>query len=224
MLVARSDPDAPKHQGLTYFLMDMEQDGVEVKPLVQITGEAEFNEIFMEEAYIPDENVLGDVGNGWAVAITTLMNERYGLAFAAQAALQLAVRRAIDLAGSTPRNGGLASEDPVVRDRLTQLFIESEIFRVTNYRGLTKIMKNGVPGPEGSLGKWQWAEVNQHLMELAMEIEGPYGQFADGSEYSLGGDWQYQFLRTRANSIEGGTTDILRNIVAERVLGLPKLR
>jgi alkylation response protein AidB-like acyl-CoA dehydrogenase len=164
------------------------------------------------------------VGSGWAVAITTLMNERAGLAFAAQAALQLGMRRAIDLAGSTSRNGGLASEDPVVRDQLAQLFIESEIFRVTNYRGLTKIMKNGVPGPEGSLGKWQWAEVNQHLMELAMEIRGPYGQFDDGSEYSLGGDWQYQFLRTRANSIEGGTTDILRNIVAERVLGLPKLR
>jgi alkylation response protein AidB-like acyl-CoA dehydrogenase len=224
MLVARTDPDAPKHQGLTYFLMDMEQDGVEVKPLVQITGEAEFNEIFMDEAYIPDENILGDVGSGWSVAITTLMNERAGLAFAAQAALQLAMRRAIDLAGSTSRNGRLASEDPVVRDQLAQLFIESEIFRVTNLRGLTKIMKNGVPGPEGSLGKWQWAEVNQRLMELAMEIEGPYGQFADGSEYSLGGDWQYQFLRTRANSIEGGTTDILRNIVAERVLGLPKLR
>jgi alkylation response protein AidB-like acyl-CoA dehydrogenase len=224
MLVARTDPDAPKHQGLTYFLMDMEQDGVEVKPLVQITGEAEFNEIFMEDAYIPDENILGEVGSGWAVAITTLMNERAGLAFAAQAALQLAMRRAIDLASSTSRPGGLASEDPVVRDRLAQLFIESEIFRVTNYRGLTKIMKNGTPGPEGSLGKWQWAEVNQHLMELAMEITGPYGQFADGSEYSLGGDWQYQYLRTRANSIEGGTTDILRNIVAERVLGLPKLR
>jgi alkylation response protein AidB-like acyl-CoA dehydrogenase len=224
MLVARTDPDAPKHQGLTYFLMDMEQDGVEVKPLVQITGEAEFNEIFMDEAYIPDENILGEVGSGWTVAITTLMNERAGLAFAAQAALQLAMRRAIDLAGSTSRNGRLASEDPVVRDQLAQLFIESEIFRVTNLRGLTKIMKNGVPGPEGSLGKWQWAEVNQRLMELAMEIEGPYGQFADGSEYSLGGDWQYQFLRTRANSIEGGTTDILRNIVAERVLGLPKLR
>ena len=224
MLVARTDPDAPKHQGLTYFLMDMEQDGVEVKPLVQITGEAEFNEIFMEEAYIPDENIVGEVGSGWAVAITTLMNERAGLAFAAQAALQLGMQRAIELAGSTSRNGQLAIEDPVTRDRLAQLFIESEIFRVTNYRGLTKIMKNGVPGPEGSLGKWQWAEVNQRLMELAMEIEGPYSQFADGSEYSLGGDWQYQFLRTRANSIEGGTTDILRNIVAERVLGLPKLR
>ena len=224
MLVARTDPDAPKHQGLTYFLMDMEQDGVEVKPLVQITGEAEFNEIFMDEAYIPDENVVGEVGGGWAVAITTLMNERAGLAFAAQTALQQAMSRAIELARTTAHNGGLAADDPVVRDRLAQLFIESEIFRVTNYRGLTKIMKKGVPGPEGSLGKWQWAEVNQHLMELALEIEGPYSQFADGTEYSLGGDWQYQYLRTRANSIEGGTTDILRNIVAERVLGLPKLR
>jgi alkylation response protein AidB-like acyl-CoA dehydrogenase len=225
MLVARTDPDAPKHQGLTYFLMDMEQDGVEVKPLVQITGEAEFNEIFMEEARIPDENVVGGVGNGWAVAITTLMNERAGLAFAAQAALQLAMRKVIDLAGSTKRNGKSAIEDPVIREELAQLFIESEIFRVTNYRGLTKIMKKGVPGPEGSLGKWQWAEVNQRLMELAFEIEGPYAQFsADSSRAIDDGEWQYQFLRTRANSIEGGTTEILKNIVAERVLGLPKLR
>ena len=112
MLVARTDPDAPKHQGLTYFLMDMEQDGVEVKPLVQITGEAEFNEIFMDEAYIPDENIIGEVGSGWSVAITTLMNERYGLAFAAQTALQLAMARAIELASSTPRNGGLALRGP----------------------------------------------------------------------------------------------------------------
>src|SRR4029078_9669612 len=219
MLVARTDQDAPKHQGLTYFLMDMDQQGVEVKPLVQITGESEFNEIFMDEAYIPDENVVGGVGNGWGVAITTLMNERAGLAFAAQAALKLHVRSAIELAQATSRDGATAAQYPVIRDRLAQLFIESEIFRVTNYRGLTKIMKNGVPGPEGSLGKWQWAEVTQHWMELPMEIEGRYSQFADGSEYSLGGDWQYQFLRTRANSIEGGTTDILRNIVAERVLG-----
>ena len=109
----------------------------------------------------------------------------------------------------------------MIRDRLAQLFIESEIFRVTNYRGLTKIMKNGVPGPEGSLGKWQWAEVNQHLMELAMEIEGPYGAVRRTARSTRStGDWQYQFLRTRANSIEGGTTEILKNIVAERVLGL----
>jgi alkylation response protein AidB-like acyl-CoA dehydrogenase len=225
MLVARSDPDAPKHQGLTYFLMDMEQDGVEVKPLVQITGEAEFNEIFMEEVFIPDENVVGGVGNGWAVAITTLMNERSGLAFAAQAALEIAVRKVIELAGSTVRNGTSLSKDPVVRDELAQLFMESEIFRITNLRGLSKIMKTGVPGPEGSLGKWQWAEVNQALMELAMDIEGPYAQFTSGSDFAIDdGEWQYQFLRTRANSIEGGTTEILKNIVAERVLGMPKLR
>ena len=179
----------------------------------------------MEEAQIPDENVVGEVGNGWAVAITTLMNERAGLAFA---------RAGRAAAGDAPgrsswparrrATAALAAEDPVVRDRLAQLFIESEIFRLTNYRGLTKMMKTGVPGPEGSLGKWQWADINQHLMELALEIEGPYAQLADGSEHSLGGDWQYQFLRSRANSIEGGTTDILKNIIAERVLGLPKLR
>jgi alkylation response protein AidB-like acyl-CoA dehydrogenase len=179
----------------------------------------------MDEARIPDENVVGGVGNGWAVAITTLMNERAGLAFAAQAALQTAMRKVIELAGSTKRNGKTALEDPIVREELAQLFIESEIFRVTNYRGLTKIMKKGVPGPEGSLGKWQWAEVNQRLMELAFEIEGPYAQFsADSSQAIDDGEWQYQFLRTRANSIEGGTTEILKNIVAERVLGLPKLR
>jgi alkylation response protein AidB-like acyl-CoA dehydrogenase len=225
MLLARTDPDAPKHQGLTYFLMDMEQDGVEVKPLRQITGEAEFNEIFMEEARIPDENVVGGVGNGWAVAITTLMNERAGLAFAAQAALETYVNKAIELAESASHDGRQASEDPVIRDRLAQLYIESQIFRVTNYRGLTKIMKNGVPGPEGSLGKWHWAEINQALMELAMDILGPYAQLMEGSGHEFDdGEWQYQFLRTRANSIEGGTTEILQNIVAERVLGLPKLR
>jgi alkylation response protein AidB-like acyl-CoA dehydrogenase len=225
MLVARTDPDAPKHQGLTYFLMDMEQDGVEVKPLRQITGEAEFNEIFMDEARIPEENVVGGVGNGWAVAITTLMNERAGLAFGAQAALQIGMRKLIELAASTAHNGESITKDPIVRDELAQLFIETEIFRITNYRGLTKIMKSGAPGPEGSLGKWQWAEVNQALAELAMDIEGPYAQLEGDSEYSIeGGEWQYQFLRSRANSIEGGTTEILKNIIAERVLGLPKLR
>jgi alkylation response protein AidB-like acyl-CoA dehydrogenase len=225
MLVARTDPDAPKHQGLTYFLMDMDQEGVDVKPLRQITGEAEFNEIFMDEARIPEENVIGGVGNGWAVAITTLMNERAGLAFGAQAALQIAMRKLIELAGSTARNGESIAKDSVIRDKLAQLFIETEIFRVTNYRGLTKIMKSGVPGPEGSLGKWQWADVNQTMAEVAMEIEGPYAQLEGDSEYSIeSGEWQYQFLRTRANSIEGGTTEILKNIVAERVLGLPKLR
>jgi alkylation response protein AidB-like acyl-CoA dehydrogenase len=212
MLVARTDPDAPKHQGLTYFLMDMEQDAVQVRPLRQITGESEFNELFIEEARIPDENIVGGEGNGWAVAITTLMHERATLAFGLQIAVKLALRELIDLA-----RDGAAAADPLVRDRLAQLYIEAEVLRLNAYRGLTAIMRDGVPGPEGSLGKWQWAEVNQALTELAMDLRGPRAVLYDDT-------WTFRFLRARANSIEGGTTEILKNIVAERVLGLPRMR
>jgi alkylation response protein AidB-like acyl-CoA dehydrogenase len=225
MLVARTDPDAPKHQGLTYFLMDMEQEGVQVRPLVQITGEGEFNEIFIEEARIPDSNVVGGVGNGWTVAITTLMNERAGLAFAAIAGIANGLKRLNRLAAETRLNGGSAAEDPVFRQRIAQLNIEAETMRLNAYRGLTKTMESGIPGPEGSLGKWQWADINQGIAELALEIEGAYATLERGAaQVPDGGSWQYLFLRSRANSIEGGTTDILKNIIAERVLGLPKLR
>jgi alkylation response protein AidB-like acyl-CoA dehydrogenase len=212
MLVARTDPDAPKHQGLTYFLMDMEQDAVQVRPLRQITGESEFNELFIEEARIPDENIIGGEGNGWAVAITTLMHERATLAFGLQVAVKLALRELMDEARKAR-----ASRDPIVRDRLAQLYIESEVLRLNAYRGLSAIMRDGVPGPEGSLGKWQWAEVNQALTELAMDLRGPRAVLQDET-------WTFRFLRARANSIEGGTTEILKNIVAERVLGLPRMR
>jgi alkylation response protein AidB-like acyl-CoA dehydrogenase len=225
MLVARTDPDAPKHKGLTYFIMDMEQEAVQVRPLVQITGEPEFNELFIEEARIPDENVVGGVGNGWNVAITTLMNERAGLAFGALARIQRGIKRLIDLAGDTKLNGGTAAEDSAVRQRLAQLYIDSEAMRINAYRGLTATMKHGIPGPEGSLGKWQWADLNQGITDLAMELEGPYSALWKGAEHAVdGGRWQHEFLRSRANSIEGGTTEILKNIIAERILGLPKLR
>ena len=212
MLVARTDPDVPKHKGLTYFLMDMEQDAVQVRPLVQITGEPEFNELFLEEAYVPEENVVGGVGNGWGVAITTLMHERAGLAFGLQVQLKIALGELIELI----RERGLEG-DPIVRQRLGQLYIEAEALRLNAWRGLTQIMKTGVPGPEGSLPKWQWSEANQALTELAMDVLGPEAPRADS-------DWTYRFLRARANSIEGGTTEILKNIVAERVLGLPRMR
>jgi alkylation response protein AidB-like acyl-CoA dehydrogenase len=212
MLVARTDPDAPKHQGLTYFLMDMEQDAVQVRPLRQITGESEFNELFIEEARIPDENIVGGEGNGWAVAITTLMHERATLAFGLQIAVKLALRELMEEV-----RAARASRDPIVRDRLAQLYIESEVLRLNAYRGLSAIMRDGVPGPEGSLGKWQWAEVNQALTELAMDLRGPRAVLYDET-------WTFRFLRARANSIEGGTTEILKNIVAERVLGLPRMR
>jgi alkylation response protein AidB-like acyl-CoA dehydrogenase len=225
MLVARTDPDAPKHQGLTYFLMDMEQEGVETKPLVQITGEGEFNEVFINEARIPDENVVGEVGAGWGVAITTLMNERAGLAFGAIAQIQNSLGRLARLAKEVRIGGGSAADDAYYRQRIAQLYIEAETMRLNAYRGLTKTMQSGIPGPEGSLGKWQWADINQDLTELALDIEGAYAPLARGSENAVaGGAWQYGFLRSRANSIEGGTTDILKNIIAERVLGLPRLR
>jgi alkylation response protein AidB-like acyl-CoA dehydrogenase len=212
MLVARTDFDAPKHKGLTYFLMDMQQDAVEVRPLRQITGEAEFNELFIHEARIPDENVVGGVGNGWMVALTTLMHERAGLAFGLQVQLKIALGELMELA----RERGL-DDDPVTRQKLAQIYIESEAIRLNASRGLTQIMKTGIPGPEGSLTKWQWSDTNQALSETAMDILGPDAPVIDQ-------DWTYRFLRARANSIEGGTTEILKNIIAERVLGLPRLR
>src|SRR3954462_12625224 len=212
MLVARTDQDAPKHQGLTYFLMDMEQEGVQVRPLRQITGEAEFNELFIEEARVPDENVVGGEGNGWMVAITTLMHERAGLGFGSAVALKIALGELMDLV----REKDLADDD-VIRQRVAQLYIEAEVLRLTASRGLTSQMKTGIPGPEGSLVKWQWSDTNQAMTELATEVRGPEGPPVDS-------DGTCRFLRARANSIEGGTTEILRNIVAERVLGMPRLR
>jgi alkylation response protein AidB-like acyl-CoA dehydrogenase len=212
MLLARSDSDVPKHKGLTYLICDMEQDGVEVRPLRQITGEAEFNEIFFEGAYVPDDNVVGGEGNGWNVAITTLMHERAGIGAASAVALRRDLDQLIDLL----RQNGVA-DDPVIRQRIAELKIGSEALRLGALRALTDTMKTGVPGPEGSIAKWEWADLNQALTELATEALGPEALARDS-------EWAYRFLRARANSIEGGTTEVLKNIVAERVLGLPKLR
>jgi alkylation response protein AidB-like acyl-CoA dehydrogenase len=212
MLVARTDTEAAKHKGLTYFLLDMEQDAVQVRPLRQITGESEFNELFLAEARIPAENVLGGVGNGWKVALTTLMNERAGLAFF----LQVRLRRLLDALLAEAAARGLLA-DPVVADRLGELHLKTEVLRLTAYRGLTAIEKYGQPGPEGSLTKWMWSETNQQLTQFAADLLGPEALDADGR-------WAYELLRARGNTIEGGTTEILKNIVAERVLGLPKAR
>ncbi len=212
MLVARTDTEAPKHKGLTYFLMDMEQEAVQVRPLRQITGEAEFNELFIEEARVPDENVLGGVGNGWKVALTTLMNERAGLGFF----LQVRLRQVLDQVFTEAAARGLL-DDPVVADRLGELHLKAEILRLTAYRGLSTIEKYGQPGPEGSLTKWMWSETNQQLTQFAADLLGT-------PALTAGNNWSYELLRARGNTIEGGTTEILKNIVAERVLGLPKAR
>src|SRR5215210_7860639 len=212
MLLARTDTDAPKHKGLTYFICDMNQDGVEIRPLRQITGEAEFNEIFFEDAQVPDENLVGGEGNGWNVAITTLMHERAGIG----AASAIQVRRDLDELIALINERALGG-DPVIRQRVAQLKIGIEALRFGALRALTQQMKVGIPGPEGSVAKWEWANLNQALTELAANVLG-----ADALR--SGSEWAYRFLRARANSIEGGTTEVMKNIIAERVLGMPRLR
>ena len=212
MLVARTDPGVPKHKGLTYFLMDMEQDEVQVRPLRQITGEAEFNELFIEEARIPAQNVVGGVGNGWKVALTTLMNERAGLGFA----LQIRLRKLLDEVLGVAAERGLL-QDALYADALAELHVRCEAIRLLAWKGLTDVEKYGQPGPEGSLVKWLWSDTNQRLTQLAADVVGP-------EVLTAGTSWSYELLRARGNTIEGGTTEVLKNIVAERVLGLPRLK
>jgi alkylation response protein AidB-like acyl-CoA dehydrogenase len=212
MLVARTDADAPKHKGLTYFLMDMEQDEVQVRPLRQITGEAEFNELFIENARIPDENVVGGVGNGWKVALTTLMNERAGLGFT----LQIRLRQILDDLIAAAAERGLL-DDPRYADELAELHARCEAIRLMAWKGLSDTERYGQPGPEGSLVKWLWSDTNQRVTQLAADVVGP-------EALTAGTLWSYELLRARGNSSEGGTTEILKNIVAERVLGLPRLK
>ena len=226
MLVARTDPQAPKHKGLTYFALDMHAPGVEVRPLRQITGEAEFNEVYMTEVRVPDADRVGDVGEGWRVAMTTLMNERTtiggggGPPVRGSGAIAEAVRIWRD---------EVADQRPATRDRLLQLWVESEVLRLTNIRA-GQNRKAGNPGPEGSIAKLKFAEVNMQIYELCVDLLG--ADALAGYDYemrraeSLGlvgppGSSRKMFLRARANSIEGGTSEIQRNILGERVLGLP---
>jgi alkylation response protein AidB-like acyl-CoA dehydrogenase len=227
ILVARTDPNVPKHQGLTYFVCDMTAPGVEVRPLRQITGEAEFNEVFLTGVRIPDSHRLGAVGDGWAVARTTLMNERVAIG-----------------GGSSPREGGVIGvvtdawrERPEVRsagayDTLMRLWVEAEAMRLTAAR-LRQSLAAGQPGPEGSAAKLAYARLNQEITAFEMELLGEEGLRHDtwtsetwAGERPTTVDFAgrtatYRYLRAKGNSIEGGTSEILRNIIAERVLGLP---
>jgi len=217
ILVGLGDSDAPRYKNLTYVIVDMHAPGVDVRPLVQITGHPEFNEIFFTDVEVPKENILGNVGDGWQVAMTTLLHERGTLGFALSATLDVAVRKLIALAKE--RN----ITDPILRDRIAREWIELQALKYTNYRSLTALTKTGIPGPEGSASKLVWSENNQRLTKLALEILGSSAQLTNGGGYA-DGYWQYQQLRSRGNTIEAGTSEILRNIVAERVLGLPRSR
>ncbi len=216
ILLARTAAGGEKHEGLTYLIVDMKSPGIEVRPLRQITGEAEFNEIFFTAVEVPEQNVLGVVGDGWRVAMTTLLHERGTFGFALAGALEVAVRKLVALARER------ASGDALVRDRVAREWIELQALKYTNYRALAPLERTGVPGPEGSVAKLRWSEANQRLTKLAIEIIGQEAQVVEGD--GVLGYWLYQQLRSRGNTIEAGTSEILRNIIAERVLGLPRSR
>jgi alkylation response protein AidB-like acyl-CoA dehydrogenase len=227
MLVTRTDPEVPKHKGLTYFALDMHAPGVEVRPLIQITGEAEFNEVYLTEVRVPDSDRIGEVGEGWRVAMTTLMNERTtiggggGAPERGSGAIAEAVRIWRDLASG--------ARHPAELDRMMRLWCASEALRLTNMRA-GQNRKAGNPGPEGSIAKLMFAELNQDIYEFCVDLLGPAGtvgyQYEMKRAEALGltgpaGSSRKMFLRSRANSIEGGTSEIQRNIMGERVLGLP---
>jgi alkylation response protein AidB-like acyl-CoA dehydrogenase len=222
ILIARTDPDAPKHRGITYFVCDMTDPGVEVRPLRQITGEAEFNEVFLTDVRIPDTLRLGEVGDGWRVAQATLMNERMAIG-----------------GSELPREGGMIARaattwrerpelrTPELHDRLLRLWVEAEATRLTTQR-VRQQLAVGAPGPEGSGMKLAFARLNQAISSLELELLGEeglrYGDWTNTRPDTVdfyGRDAGYRYLRAKGNSIEGGTSEILRNIIAERVLGLP---
>lgn len=226
LLVTRTDPYAPKHRGLTFFIVDMESEGVEVRPLRQITGEAEFNEVYFTDTKIPKENILGGLGEGWRVSLATLMNERVAIGGNVRERGSGAPGHLVQLW----KDKGL--EDPIQKDKLIELWIQQEAVRLTNIRA-SELREKGTPGPEGSTSKLYEAEINKASYEFGMELLGndgllfPRGYALTQPELNFDNDTfgftdtQSLFLRSRANSIEGGTSEIMRNIIAERVLGLP---
>jgi alkylation response protein AidB-like acyl-CoA dehydrogenase len=217
-VLARTNPNAPRHGGLSFLLVDMTSSGITVRPLRQMTGESEFNEVFFDRVRVPVENVVGEIDDGWAVALTTLSYERDLLTFIRHISFRNALDRLIDV-GRKRRQ----TDDPIVRQRLADLVIGERILQLNGYRMLTKTLRGDRPGPEGSAAKLYWSQLDQALAELGSQILASFGQLgAESSWAPHGGQWSFYELLAQASGIRAGTSEILRNILAERVLGLPK--
>jgi alkylation response protein AidB-like acyl-CoA dehydrogenase len=217
-LLARTDPAAPKHKGISFLLVDMKTPGITIRPLRQITGEAEFNEVFWDNVRVPVENLVGELNRGWEVAITTLAYERDLLTFIRQISLKNALHRLVRLAREQGRSG-----EPAVRQRIAELWIGEQALQMNAYRSLTRILRGGAPGPEGSTSKLFWSHLDKEMAQLGTELLGPYSQLAKGTPYAVDdGQWEFYALLAQASGIRAGTTEILKNILGERVLGLPK--
>ena len=218
ILVARSDPNEPKHAGLTYFVLDMESPGLEIRPITQINGAAHFNEVFFTDVRVPDANRVSEVGNGWAVAITTLMNERAVVGgFGGRAGFDDLMR----LAREVDLDGRPAIENSSVRQRLADFYIRRKGLQYTSYRTLTALSRGATPGPENSIGKLVSAPMSQQMANLALELQGLAGASMGGPSLGLDDAWQFAYLSAPGGRIAGGSDEIMRNIIAERVLRLP---
>jgi alkylation response protein AidB-like acyl-CoA dehydrogenase len=221
--LVRTDPAAAKHKGITFMLIDMKTPGITIRPLRQITGEAEFNETFLDNVRVPAANVVGKVNEGWGVALTTLAYERDVLTFIRHISLRTALHRLMELARRTDRAGRPAALDPVIRQRVADIVIGERLLQLAGYRSLTRILQGGAPGPEGSTAKLFWSLLDQDLAELATQVIGPYSQIKAGHPLAPDeGQWEFYELLARGSGIRAGTSEILRNILGERVLGLPK--
>ncbi len=221
--LVRTDPSAAKHKGITFILIDMKSPGLTIRPLRQITGEAEFNETFLDNVRVPATNVVGKVNEGWSVTMTTLAYERDVLTFIRHISLRTALHRLMTLAQRTQRAGRPASADPVIRQKIAELLVGERCLQLAGYRSLTRILQGGAPGPEGSTSKLFWSQLDQELAELGTQVIGPYSQIKAGDPLAPDeGQWEFYALLARGSGIRAGTTEILRNILGERVLGLPK--
>jgi len=219
--VVRTNPEPGRHKGLSFLLVDMQSPGITIRPLVEMTGEAWFNEVFFDDVRVPIENVVGEIDRGWDVVMTTLNVERGSAS--AHEGLQIQFRRLVDLARRTPRGDGSAAEDPVIRQKLAQYASELMILRMTGYRNASRLARQGTPGPEGSILKLFWSELDQRIKDTALEILGPGGLVPAGDPAAPDdGFWQHELLWSRAGTIYAGTSEIQRNIVAQRALGLPR--
>jgi len=225
MLLVRTDPAAPKHKGITFLLVDMHAPGVTVRPLRQINGDEDFNELFFDEVRVPRANVVGEIDQGWDIAITCLMHERQTLTFSRQLQSRVALEEMIAFASRHDRGGRPASEDPLVRQLIAAALVDSTAMQYTAYRNLTRAIRGGVPGPEGSVEKLFWSEMYQRQLDTALEIAGPHGLLLKGSPHAVtDGQWPHLFLYSRGRTIAAGTSEVQRNIIAERMLGLPRGR
>ena len=218
-LLVRTDPAAPKHKGISYLLVDMRSPGITVRPLVQMTGARGFNEVFFEDVRVPKKNIVGNLNQGWQVAITTLMFERNG----AGGGTGGQVHELVKLAHKVERNGRKAWEDAGVRQRVAEFYCEQQALKYTGFRQLTRRLKGLPPGPEGSIMKLCGTELNLRIQMFAMELLGAYAQIEHHAPHAIDkGNWLFKMLAARGGTIAAGTNQIQHNIIGERVLGLPK--